>query len=415
MVDLLEVVDLREVVDRLEEELLLLLWLRSETSHSSAAESLEARLLLDGFSVMVSSMGISSNCRDDELERDMERVLERRVLLVRGVSGSPLLWLLPFSSIPGLAGTGWSSLELKLREEEERPLRWRPLVVGGGFLGDSPRKEDKDRMELSMSNSCMEDDLPIFILLVRGVTGSSLSPLNRDRETPPSETDMRPDLEVDLRRLDLLALDPSSDWLLMRLADAWGSRGGLDSSRRPIWGSRGGGASSPRRLRREVREVLDLVDRFDLTEPPPSSADVDLLRLFELDLMEPPSSPTAAAAAALELVRREDLDLMEPPSSRSDRRRRRSASGSRGALSSSPRLRLPLSETDRRLLVDLVLRRDLPDFWLPSSKFKLLWLVLIVLLKRRREDSCSAEGSRVWLRRMGALAVALALGCCCCF
>lgn len=123
MVDLLEVVDLREVVDRLEEELLLLLWLRSETSHSSAAESLEARLLLDGFSVMVSSMGISSNCRDDEFERDMERVLERRVLLVRGVSGSPLLWLLPFSSIPGLAGTGWSSLELKLREEEERPLR----------------------------------------------------------------------------------------------------------------------------------------------------------------------------------------------------------------------------------------------------------------------------------------------------
>lgn len=170
--------------------------------------------------------------------------------------------------------------------------------------------------------------------------------------------------------------------------------GGLASSLRPIWGSMGGGASSPRRLR---REVLDLVDRLDLTEPPPSSVGMDLER--REDLMEPPSSPTA-----LLLVRLEDLDLTDPPSLRSDFLLRRSASGSRGARSSSPLLR---AETDRRLLVDLVLRRDLLDFWLDSSKFKLvLWLLLTVLLTRRH-DSCSRDGSRVWLRRMGVL-------CCCC-
>lgn len=120
VVDFLEVVDLLEVVDRLEEALLELLWLRSETSQSSTPSSLETKLLLEGFSVMVSSMGISSSCRDEELDLDMERVLDSLVLRVRGVSGSPLpLWLLPLCS----SKDDWSSLEPKLREEEERPLR----------------------------------------------------------------------------------------------------------------------------------------------------------------------------------------------------------------------------------------------------------------------------------------------------
>lgn len=72
-------------------------------------------------------------------------------------------------------------------------------------------------MELSMSNSCREDDRPIFIFLLRGVSGSpSDSPLNRVREGPVSETDIRPDLEVDLRRDALLDLEAPSSSLMRR-------------------------------------------------------------------------------------------------------------------------------------------------------------------------------------------------------